>query len=69
MENKIIKEVKMKTFTKFYLMLRNTDGATMAEYAVVVALILVAAALIFTGLGAQIVAAVTKAIDAMKPAA
>lgn len=59
----------MKTFTKFYLMLRNTDGATMAEYAVVVALILVAAALIFTGLGAQIVAAIQKAIDAMGPAA
>ena len=44
----------MKTLTKFYLMLRNSKGATMAEYAVVAALLILVAIVAFTPLGAAI---------------
>ena len=49
----------MKTLTKFYLMLRNREGATMAEYAVVVVLLIIVALVTLTPLGAAIAAAFT----------
>jgi len=44
----------MKTLTKFYLMLRDRKGATMAEYAVVVVLLILVAIVALTPLGAAI---------------
>ena len=48
----------MKTFTKFYLMLRDRKGATMAEYAVIAAVLILVAILAFTSLGSTIAAKV-----------
>ena len=52
----------MKTFTKFYLMLRDSKGATMAEYAVVVVLLILIALVTLTPLGAAIAAAFTRLV-------
>jgi len=46
----------MKTLTKFYLMLKDSKGATMAEYAVIAAVLILIAILAFTGLGQTIAA-------------
>ena len=52
----------MKTLTKFYLMLRDRKGATMAEYAVVVVLLILIALVTLTPLGSAIAAAFTRLI-------
>ena len=52
----------MKTLTKFYLMLRDSKGATMAEYAVVVVLLILIALVTLTPLGAAIAAAFTRLV-------
>jgi pilus assembly protein Flp/PilA len=55
----------MKTLTKFYLMLRNRKGATMTEYAVIAAVVIVVAILAFSGLGTTIVAKIGELVAGM----
>lgn len=44
----------MKNLTKFFLMVRDSKGATMAEYAVIAAVLILIAILAFTSLGTTI---------------
>ena len=46
----------MKTITKFYLMLKDHKAATMAEYAVIAAVLILVAIVAFTSLGTTIAA-------------
>ena len=48
----------MKTLTKFYLMLRDSKGATMAEYAVIAVVLILVAIVAFSSLGTTIAAKV-----------
>ena len=50
----------MKKLTKFYLMLKDSKGATMAEYAVIAAVLILIAILAFTGLGQTIAAKISE---------
>ena len=50
----------MKTLTRFYLMLKDSKGATMAEYAVIAAVLILIAILAFTGLGQTIAAKISE---------
>ena len=50
----------METITKFYLMLHDRKGATMAEYAVIAVVLILVAIVAFTALGGQILAKVNE---------
>ena len=52
----------MKNLTKFYVMLRDSKGATMAEYAVIAAVLILIAILAFTSLGTTIRDAVSNLV-------
>ena len=53
----------MKTLTKFYLMWKDRKGATMAEYAVIAAVLILVAILAFTGLGQTIAAKISELVS------
>jgi pilus assembly protein Flp/PilA len=55
----------MKAITKFYLMLKESKGATMAEYAVIAAVLILIAIVAFSGLGATIVAKINELVGGM----
>ena len=50
---------------KIMSMLKNRKGATMAEYAVIAAVLILVAIVVFTNLGAAIVANVTALVGQM----
>ena len=52
----------MKTLTKFYSMIRDSKGATMAEYAVIAAVLILIAIVAFTSLGTTIRDAVSNLV-------
>ena len=55
----------MKTLTKFYLMFRDRKGATMAEYAVIAAVLILVAIVAFTSLGTTIAAKISDLVSGM----
>ena len=55
----------MKALTKFFLMFREEKGATMAEYAVIAAVLILVAILAFTSLGSTIAAKVGELVSGM----
>ncbi len=55
----------MKALYKFYLMWKDSKGATMAEYAVIAAVLILIAILAFSGLGNTIVAKVNELVSGM----
>ena len=55
----------MKTITKFYLMLKDHKAATMAEYAVIAAVLILVAILAFTNLGSTIAAKIQLLVAGM----
>jgi Flp pilus assembly pilin Flp len=56
------KEKKMNTL---YLMLKNRKGATMAEYAVIAAVLILVAVIAFTSLGSTIVSKINDLVAGM----
>ena len=55
----------MKTLYKMYGMLKDRKGATMAEYAVIAAVLILVAIIAFTSLGSTIVAKVNELVTGM----
>ena len=55
----------MKTLTKIYLMFKDRKGATMAEYAVIAAVLILVAILAFTSLGSTIAAKIQLLVAGM----
>ena len=55
----------MKAITKFFLMFRDEKGATMAEYAVIAAVLILVAIVAFTSLGSTIAAKVGELVSGM----
>ncbi len=55
----------MNKLAKLYLLLKDRRGATMAEYAVIAAVLILIAILAFSGLGNTIVAKVNELVSGM----
>jgi len=55
----------MDKLTKIYLMLKDRKGATMAEYAVIAAVLILVAILAFTNLGATIASEIGRLVSGM----
>ena len=55
----------MKTLTKFYLMLRDRKGATMAEYAVIAVVLILVAIVAFSSLGTTIAAKINSLVSGL----
>ena len=55
----------MKTLVKLYRMLEDRKGATMAEYAVIAAVLILVAIVAFTSLGSTIVAKINDLVSNM----
>jgi pilus assembly protein Flp/PilA len=55
----------MNTIMHFYGMLKNRKGATMAEYAVIAAVLILVAIVAFTSLGSTIVAKINSLVSGM----
>ena len=55
----------MNTLTKFYFMFKDRKGATMAEYAVIAAVLILIAIVAFSGLGTTIVSKVNELVNGM----
>lgn len=53
----------MKNLTKFYFLCKDDKGATMAEYAVIAAVLILIAILAFTSLGTTIRDAVSNLVS------
>jgi len=55
----------MNKLTNFYFMLKDRKGATMAEYAVIAAVLILIAIVAFSGLGNTIVTKVNELVSGM----
>jgi len=55
----------MNTIMHFYGMLKNRKGATMAEYAVIAAVLILVAIVAFTSLGSTIVDKISSLVSGM----
>ena len=55
----------MNTIMHFYGMLKNRKGATMAEYAVIAAVLILVAIIAFTSLGTTIVSKINDLVSNM----
>jgi len=55
----------MSTLYKLYAMLKDRKGATMAEYAVIAAVLILVAILAFTNLGSQIASEIGRLVSGM----
>lgn len=55
----------MNTLGKFYLLPKDRKGSTMAEYAVIAAVLILIAIVAFTNLGSSIVITITSLVGGM----
>jgi len=62
---KLMKGAKMNTIMHLYGMLKDRKGATMAEYAVIAAVLILVAIVAFTSLGSTIVAKINDLVSNM----
>jgi Flp pilus assembly pilin Flp len=63
--NKKERRVEMKALYKLHGMLNDRKGATMAEYAVIAAVLILVAIIAFTSLGSTIVAKINDLVSNM----